>query len=64
MDEKLYSLNDLVNKIPVSLHTLREVIKSGDLVAHKIGNRYIVTETNLQEYLKNSIVQPTKKQSV
>ncbi len=64
MEEKLYSLDDLEDKLKMTVRSLRELIKSGELVASKIGRRYIVTETNLQKFVKSNVFQPMKKQSV
>lgn len=61
MNEKLYSLEELGEKLIVNVRSLREFIKRGDLVASKIGNRYMVTETSVQEFIKSRIVQPTKR---
>ena len=47
----IYDLKDLNKKMKISIRTLREYIKRGDLKASKIGRAYFVTEPNLMAFM-------------
>jgi predicted site-specific integrase-resolvase len=47
----VYDLKALSDKLNISIRTLREYIKRGDLEARKIGRAYYVTEPNLLAFL-------------
>jgi predicted site-specific integrase-resolvase len=47
----IYDLKDLSKKLKISIRTLREYVKRGELKARKIGKAYYVTETNLMVFL-------------
>ena len=47
----VYNLKDLSRRLKVSIRTLREHIKRGELKARKIGRSYHVTESNLMAFL-------------
>lgn len=49
---KLYTLEQLSEKTGLSLHQLRQAIRSGDLVAARIGREYRVTAEDLNGYLR------------
>lgn len=51
-DIKVYTLNDIEKMLDVSLRTLYRYIDSGRLKANKIGNKWIVTESNLKEFIE------------
>lgn len=57
MEEKIYVLEELEDKLKTSVRAIREFIKAGQLKASKVGKRYIVTETSLQEFLAKRVVQ-------
>ncbi len=48
----VYNLKDLSKKLKISIRTLREYVKKGDLKAKKIGKAYYVTEPNLLAFLE------------
>lgn len=50
--EKLYELREIEELLKVSNKTLLRYIKSGKLIATKIGGKWIVTEENLQKLIK------------
>lgn len=50
-DIKLYDLKDLEELLKVNNRTLLKYIKEGRLKAVKVGQRWIVTETNLLSFL-------------
>lgn len=54
--EKLFSLEELACKIPVSIPVLRREIKSGRLVAHKIGGRIFVFAADWDRYLAETVI--------
>jgi len=47
----VYDLKDLSKKLKISIRTLREYVKSGELKAKKVGRAYYVTESNLMAFL-------------
>ena len=47
----VYDLKSLSNKLNLSIRTLREYIKRGDLKAKRIGKSYYVTEHSLMDFL-------------
>ena len=49
----VYDLKALRDKLGLSVRTLREYIKKGDLKAKKVGRNYYVTEPNLMAFLGN-----------
>lgn len=49
---RLYTLEDLSEQTGISLHSLREAVKAGDLVAARVGRNYRVTSADMNSYLK------------
>ena len=49
-DLRLYTLDEIEEKLSVSRRTLWGYIKSGKLTAVKFGSKTYVTEKSLQEY--------------
>ena len=49
----IYDLKDLSHKLKISIRTLREYVKRGDLKASKIGKAYYVTEPNLLTFVES-----------
>ena len=49
----VYDLKSLSDKLNISIRTLREYIKRGELKAKKIGKAYYVTEPNLMAFLES-----------
>lgn len=47
----IYDLKALSEKLTISVRTLREYIKRGELTASKIGRAYHVTEPNLMAFM-------------
>ena len=47
----IYDLVNLQSKLGISVRTLREYVKRGDLKAKKVGRAYYVTEPNLMTFL-------------
>lgn len=54
--EKVFSLEELAHKMPVSVAVLRREIKSGRLIAHKLGGRIYVFSSDLDKYLAASVI--------
>lgn len=52
--KEFYTLEQLSTEINMTVQSLRAFIKSGELKASKIGNRYMVTRDNINEWLKNN----------
>jgi excisionase family DNA binding protein len=59
----VYKLQDLVDILGVSVRTLREYIKRGELRAVKIGRNYLVRPQDLDDFLEANIFIPPKKNS-
>ena len=59
----VYKLQELVKILGVSVRTLREYIKRGELRAVKIGKNYLVRPQDLDDFLEANIVTPSKKSS-
>jgi excisionase family DNA binding protein len=59
----VYKLQELVEILGVSVRTLREYIKRGNLRAVKIGRNYLVRPQDLDDFLEANIVIPNKKHS-
>lgn len=51
-DIKMYDLQEVSEKIGISVVSLREWIKQGKLKAKKLGVKYYVSEDSLIEFLK------------
>jgi excisionase family DNA binding protein len=47
----IYDLKSLSKKLKISVRTLREYVKSGELKAKKVGKAYYITEPNLMDFL-------------
>lgn len=54
MDIKVYNLKEIEEILDVSLRTLYRYIDSGRLKANKIGNKWIVTEQSLKDFIKGN----------
>jgi excisionase family DNA binding protein len=55
-EDKIYSLNDLIDLLQISRKTLIEYIKGGKIKAFRVGNAYRVTEESLQDYIEKTEV--------
>lgn len=49
--EKFYTLKEIEDVLQVSNRTLRDYIKSGKLKAVKIGGKYVVSESNFNDFI-------------
>ena len=59
----VYKLVELAEILGVSVQTLREYIKRGELRAVKIGRNYLVRPQDLYDFLEANIVIPNQKNS-
>ena len=48
----LHNIPDIANQAGVSTKTVRRLIKSGDLIAHKIGNQWRISDDDWNLYLR------------
>ena len=48
----IYTLEDLSERLKISVRTLRKYIRRGELKAKKIGRTYYVTKTNLMSFFR------------
>jgi hypothetical protein len=51
--ERIYNLEQLREKLGISVRTLREYIKKKELKASKIGRAFFVSENNLSVFFKD-----------
>lgn len=49
---ELYTVNDIAKSLNMTIQTVRDYIKRGDLIASKIGRRYIVTSENYRAFIE------------
>jgi excisionase family DNA binding protein len=49
--ERLYTLADVANAISSTPETIRGYIHRGEIVASKIGRRYLVSASSLNEFI-------------
>ena len=54
--ETIFSLEEIANKVHVSVPVLRREIKAGRLVAHKIGGRIFVFAADWDRYLAATVI--------
>lgn len=51
---KMYAIDELADKMPVSIWTLRNYVRKGKLRAIKMGRSYWISEENLVEFLNGT----------
>lgn len=56
MEEKYYTLQDISEKILTPIPYLRRMIKEGKLRGKFIGKKYVVSNTDIENYLKSTEV--------
>lgn len=68
--EKLYTIPEAAEELRCSVVTIRRRIKSGELKSFRNGKIYLITQTQIDEFLKGSIdinqsntVEPIKEES-
>lgn len=49
---ELYTVNDIAKSLNMTIQTVRDYIKRGDLIASKIGRQYIVTSENYRAFIE------------
>jgi len=47
---KMYTVEELADKLQVSTHTIYEYIKDGRLKARHFGKKYHITQESLEQY--------------
>lgn len=57
-EERLFSLEEVAERLGVSERTVRRWIKAGDLPAYKPGREYRIKPDDLDEFLEERKVQP------
>jgi excisionase family DNA binding protein len=58
MDEKYWPVSTVSRRLDVSPKTVRKLIKSGRLEAVKVGSRYRISSTAVEDFLGASTVEP------
>lgn len=49
---ELYTVNDIAKSLNMTIQTVCDYIKRGDLIASKIGRRYIITSENYRAFIE------------
>lgn len=57
----VYTLEELGEQLDMDKQTLRNYIKSGNLTASKIGNKYFVTSESVMEFMEKNRYNPKPK---
>jgi putative molybdopterin biosynthesis protein len=60
MIDEFYTPQEVAKMLRVTRTTIYEHIKSGQLKAIRVGNRYRITEAHLEEYIQQNAVTATK----
>ena len=60
MIDEVYTPLEVAAMLRVTRTTIYEHIKSGQLKAIRIGNRYRITKAHLEEYIQQNVVNGTK----
>lgn len=58
---KIYNLKEVVKLLGLNIQTVRIYIKEGKLKASKIGNKYMITDEAIKEFLDANLVQPKEE---
>jgi putative molybdopterin biosynthesis protein len=59
MIDEFYTPLEVAKMLRVTRTTIYEHIKSGQLKAIRVGNRYRITEAHLEEYIRQNAVNTT-----
>ena len=51
-NEKAYNVQEAAELLKITPVTVRTYIKAGKIKAQKVGTRYHIAESNLQEFIK------------
>lgn len=51
--KEFYTVEQLSTELDVTQQTLRELIRSGELKAGKLANKYVIQREDIKEYLEN-----------
>jgi excisionase family DNA binding protein len=60
MIDEFYTPLEVAKMLRVTRSTIYEHIKSGQLKAIRVGNRYRITKTHLEEYIRQNVVNAKK----
>ena len=60
MIDEVYTPLEVATMLRVTRTTIYEHIKNGQLKAIRIGNRYRITKSQLEEYIQQNVVNETK----
>jgi excisionase family DNA binding protein len=61
-DIKIFKLADVAQALEISTTTLRRYIRQGDLAGKKVGGRWLISESALEQYFLSPYTKPgTKK---
>lgn len=54
--KEFYTLDQLAEEIKINKQSIRKFIRNGELKAHKVGTRLIITREDINEWLKRNDV--------
>lgn len=52
--KEFYTVEQLSTELDITQQTLRELIRSGELKAGKLANKYVIQREDIKEYLDKS----------
>ena len=55
--KEFYTLDQLAEEININKQSIRKSIRSGELTAYRVGNRYIVTRDGVLSWLEQNRVE-------
>lgn len=51
IDEKIYTAHQVADKLHMTVESIWSHIREGVLIAHRPGKSYLITQTNLNNYI-------------
>jgi excisionase family DNA binding protein len=58
---KIFELADVARALQISTTTLRRYIRQGDLAGKKVGGRWLISESAIEQYFLSPYRRPGKK---
>jgi excisionase family DNA binding protein len=60
-DVRIFELRDVAARLGISTTTLRRYIRQGDLSGKKVGGRWLISESAIEQYFLSPYRRPGKK---
>ena len=61
MNDKLISTEEARQILPIPTHTLRRLLRDGDIPAVRVRNTWLIYEDGLREYIERNTNTPLKE---